>query len=181
MGTMMLMLTHLVGKISMGKGASATIQRLAIQVSSGFPSVQLEGDCDNDEIGDLCHHNHPVIEILPYFQIHRSRFLLNKGNVRVPCPNLGVVIVKIKTIEIRKNGDSDEEEEEEDDDGEDEEDDDVVLDENLKRMAQSVPDKVLGQPIGRVFCHLSFALQPIYRSVWNLQDWLCTERTDRGQ
>ena len=36
--------THLVGKISMGKGASATIQRLAIQVSSGFPSVQLCGD-----------------------------------------------------------------------------------------------------------------------------------------
>ena len=36
--------TDLVGKISMGKGASATIQRLAIQVSSGFPSVQLCGD-----------------------------------------------------------------------------------------------------------------------------------------
>ena len=92
----------LVGKIGVGKGASATIQRLAIQVSPGFPSVQLDGDCGNDEIGDLCHHNHPVIEIVPDFQIHKSGFLLKKGNVRVPRPNLGAVIVKLKVIDIDK-------------------------------------------------------------------------------
>ena len=52
--------------------------------------------------GDLCHQNHPVIEILPYFQIHKSGFLLNKGNVCVPRPNLGAVIVNIKMIEMEK-------------------------------------------------------------------------------
>ena len=108
MGTTMLMsTTDLVGKIGVGKGASATIQRLAIQVSSGFPSVQFDCGCSNYEIGekvfdDLFHHNHPVIEILPYFQIHKSGFLLNKGNVRVPRPNLGAVIVKLKVIDIDK-------------------------------------------------------------------------------
>ena len=37
--------------------------------------------------------------------------------------------------------------EEDDDDGE-------CVDENLKRMPQSVPHKMLGQAIGGVFCHL---------------------------
>ena len=60
MGTMMLMLTHLVGKISMGKGASGTIQRLAVQVSPRFPSVQIYCDWRNDEIGEK------VLEILNF-------------------------------------------------------------------------------------------------------------------
>ena len=50
----------------------------------------------------------------------------------------------------RENGDGNNDEEEEDDDA-------VVVDANLKGMAQSVSHKVLGQSIGWVFGHLSFA------------------------
>ena len=36
--------------------------------------------------------------ISPYFQIHKSRLLLNKGNVHMSCPNLMVVVMVVMMI-----------------------------------------------------------------------------------
>ena len=78
--------------------------------------------------------------ISPYFQIHKSRLLLNKGNVHMSCPNLMVVMMMM----VMTDDDGDHIVKTRSDDGDH---DDFYDDENLERMPQSVLHKVFGQPI----------------------------------